>query len=387
MSRFIVLGIVIIGIIVGFWYVKSYRVGVENKVMQTVQQIEQGTSTPNATSQSETPQENGERIKVIAENLDTPWAIAFLPNGNMLITERPGYVKEIDKSGKVIVQTDIVSVNEVGEGGLLGIALHPKYSENNYVYFYYTYGANGDDTINRVVRMTYKDGKLQNEKGIVEQIPGASNHNGGRIKFGPDGYLYIGTGDAQEPSHAQDTNSLAGKILRVTDDGSAASGNQFNNGVYSYGHRNVQGLAWDKDGNLWATEHGPSGLSSCCDEVNKIEMGKNYGWPDIQDTKTKAGMLTPIKSSGRSTWAPSGMAYLSENLYFAGLRGQTLYRATLSGSSIIGFKEYLKGEYGRMREVVVGPDNMLYVTTSNQDGRGSPKSGDDKILRVNPSKL
>jgi glucose/arabinose dehydrogenase len=252
---------------------------------------------------------------------------------------------------------------------------------------YYTYTASGNNTMNRVVRLTMENEIfLVDEKIIVDAIPGASNHNGGRIKFGPDGYLYIGTGDAQEPSRAQDTNSLAGKILRVTDDGSPAPGNPFNNRIYSYGHRNVQGLAWDSNGQLWATEHGRSGALSGLDEVNKIESGKNYGWPEIQGNETRDGMITAAKNSGNTTWAPAGMDYVAGSMYYAGLRGESLYEANVSGSQIPDVITHLKGQYGRLRDVVTH-NGMLYITTSNKDGRGSPKEGDDKILRINPEKL
>ena len=236
--------------------------------------------------------------------------------------------------------------------------------------------------------MTYTDNKLQAEKIIVDNIPGASNHNGGRIKFGPDNYLYIGTGDAQNPSQAQNVKTLGGKILRVTDEGKPAPGNPFNNEVYSYGHRNVQGLTWDKNGRLWTTEHGRSGIQSGYDEINLIERGKNYGWPDIEGDKTKAGMQTPKKHSGAtSTWAPSGIAFLNNSLFFGGLRGQTLYEAVIQDDRIVDFKEHLSGKYGRLRDVIVGPDGMLYVTTSNRDGRGTPNATDDKVIRINPAKL
>lgn len=331
-------------------------------------------------------------ISVVAENLDTPWSIVFLPDSSMFVTERSGRVRRIDKSGKLdpAPVATIPKVKEVGEGGLLGITIHPNFSVNNYVYLYYTYSSNGSNTRNRVVRMTYRDNELTDEKIIVDSIPGASNHNGGRIKFGPDGFLYVGTGDAQNPSQAQNTNTLGGKILRVTDDGKAAPGNPFNNLVYSYGHRNVQGLAWDSAGQLWATEHGPSGGSfgTGNDELNKIEAGKNYGWPVIQGDQTRSGMETPRKNSGRNTtWAPSGASFVDSSLFFAGLRGQTLYEAVIQNNQVTKVREHLKGQYGRLRDVVVGPDGMLYVTTSNRDGRGTPSNTDDRILRVNPTKL
>lgn len=327
---------------------------------------------------------------VIAKNLDTPWGIAFLPDNSMLITERPGRVQYVDKNGNIEFVATIKNAKEAGEGGLLGIALHPKFSENNYIYLYYTYNANGDDTLNRVVRMTYKNNKLSEEKIIVDKIPGASNHNGGRIKFGPDNFLYITTGDAQNPSQAQKIDNLAGKILRVTDEGEIIPGNPFKNLVYSYGHRNPQGLAWDSNSQLWETEHGPSGGSfgTGNDEINKIEAGKNYGWPKIQGDETSPGMVTPKKNSGATTtWAPAGTAFFNNSLFFAGLRGQALFEAVIENNQIVSLKEHFKGTYGRIRDVILGADNMLYITTSNRDGRGNPDNTDDRIIRINPSTI
>jgi len=327
---------------------------------------------------------------IITQNLEVPWAIAFLPDNRMLVTERPGRVRIIDTNGtleQIFAATINVHVESDGEGGLLGIVVHPNFSQNHFVYLYYTYKSGAGQTLNRVVRMKFENDKLINEKIIVDKIPGAIYHNGGRIKFGPDGYLYITTGDARNSSQAQDTNSLAGKILRVTDEGKAVPGNPFNNLVYSYGHRNPQGIAWNSSGQLWETEHGrtnPTGY----DEVNLIQSGGNYGWEVIQGSQTKNGMETPKRNSGATTtWAPSGASFVGNSLFFAGLKGETLYEAVIRNSQIVDFKEHLVGKYGRLREVVVGPDGMLYVTTSNKDRRGNPGSTDDKIIRVNPQKL
>lgn len=334
---------------------------------------------------------------VVAQNLDTPWAIAFLPaqglggpDNSMFVTERPGRVRFIDADGNLDSSpvATIGRVKEIGEGGLLGISLHPDFVKNHYVYLYYTYGGNGNNTLNRVVRMTYADKKLSDEKIIVDQIPGASNHNGGRIKFGPDTYLYITTGDAENPSQAQDKNMLGGKILRITDEGKAAPGNPFGNLTYSYGHRNPQGLAWDSTGTLWETEHGPSGgqFGTAHDEINKIEMGKNYGWPTIIGDAERTGMETSYVNSGNQTWAPAGTAIKDSIFYFGGLRGQALFYLNLT-SSPGQIPSAFKEEFGRIREVILGPDGMLYITTSNNDGRGNPNADDDKVIRVNPEKL
>lgn len=340
--------------------------------------------TPNLPIPSKSPNSAATpAVTSVAENLDTPWGIVFLPDNSILVTERKGTIQRINGGQKTQI-AQISNAKEIGEGGLLGITLDPDFSSNNFVYLYYTYNADGDNTLNRVVRMTYQNNKLSNEKILVDAIPGASNHNGGRIKFGPDNFLYIATGDAQEPSLAQDTKTLAGKILRVTTDGKAALGNPFNNLVYSYGHRNVQGLSWDEQGNLWTTEHGRSGIQSGLDEINLIESGKNYGWPDIEGDKTQNGMETAKRNSGDITWAPAGAAFVGDSLFFAGLRGQALYEAVIKSNEVTEVKEHFKNEFGRIREVALGPDGLLYITTSNLDGRGTPASGDDKIIRINP---
>lgn len=315
-----------------------------------------------------------ERVEVIAENLNIPWEVAFLPfdfaqgeHGEILVTERPGNLLLIKKKQKISIK----GVKPIGEGGLLGIAIHPDFKNNQYVYLYYTYSNTGDDTLNRVVRFQLKNSKLINEQVIVNAIPGAVNHNGGRIKFGPDSFLYITTGDAQNPSLAQDKNSLAGKILRVTDEGKVE--------VYSYGHRNPQGLTWDNQGRLWATEHGPQAM----DELNLIEKGKNYGWPVIQGDEKREGMVSSVIQSGSDvTWAPAGAAYLGGSIFFGGLRGEALFKYNIVDKSL---KKYFSGEFGRIRAVVLSPNGYLYITTSNTDGRGNPKEGDDKLIKINPN--
>ena len=320
------------------------------------------------------------RLSVLAENLEIPWALVFLPDRSILFTERAGRVRIIDSESN-LASSPVAVIEEVlhqGEGGLMGITIHPNFANNHFVYLYYTYGSSGDETLNRVVRFKFENNILSNKTIIVDRIPGASNHNGGRIKFGSDGFLYITTGDSQNPSLAQNINSLAGKILRVTDDGTE---------VFSYGHRNPQGITWDSQGRLWATEHGPSTV----DELNIIEIGKNYGWPTITGDGEQKGLETPILNSGSDTWAPSGAAYLPRrqaglngSIFFAGLRGQALFEYNIESKSLT---PHLKGQLGRIREVVLGPGNLLYITTSNRDGRGIPKNLDDKIIRINPNKL
>lgn len=382
MKRAIFIILMVCILIGGIWYVSKYNTknSTFNNSKSSTGQTPKGAISPSDIAVT----------TVITQNLEVPWAIAFLPDNRMLVTERPGRVRIVNINGtpnQALAAIINVNVQSDGEGGLLGIVLHPNFSQNHYVFFYYTYKSEGNQTLNRVVRMKFENDKLTNEQIIVDKIPGAIYHNGGRIKFGPDGYLYITTGDARNSSQAQDTNSLAGKILRVTDEGKKVSGNPFNNLVYSYGHRNPQGIAWNNSGQLWETEHGRSNPTGF-DEVNLIQSGKNYGWEIIQGSETNVGLETPKRNSGATTtWAPSGAAFVGNSFFFAGLKGATLYEAVIENSQVVRFKEHLVGEYGRLREVVVGPDGMLYITTSNKDGRGTPASGDDKIIRVNPQKL
>lgn len=317
-------------------------------------------------------------VEPVAENLDIPWEIVFLPEGDILVTERPGTLIRIDDGQQYTVD----GVRHIGEGGLLGMALHPEFAENNHLYLYMT--TQTDDGLrNRVVRYTLQNDQLTNPEVIIDEIPGARYHDGGRIAFGPDGMLYITTGDSSRRELAQDRDSLAGKILRLNPDGSVPADNPFDTPVYSYGHRNPQGLTWDDRGNLWATEHGDRGR----DELNLIRSGQNYGWPVIDGDETRDGMVTPVVQSGASTWAPAGAAYVSGHVVFAGLRGRSLYVADLSGNDIATFERVPMGDYGRLRAVTVGLDNMLYLSTSNTDGRGNPQQGDDKVLRVDPGEL
>jgi glucose/arabinose dehydrogenase len=329
-----------------------------------------------------------ESISIVAENLEIPWDIAFLPDNTLLVTERTGDVLAINPStGERSVVLSHSPQN--GEGGLLGILLHPDYAQNSYVYLYMTAPGARDETINRVIRYTYVGGKLTKDKDIIGDIPGATYHDGGRMEFGPDGKLYITTGDATRAQIAQDKSSLGGKILRLNDDGSIPSDNPFGTAVWSYGHRNPQGLAWDASGNLWETEHGPTGEDSrCChDELNLLTKGGNFGWPTIIGDETKNAMTAPVRHSGDDTWAPASLAYLDGALYFGGLKGEAIYKATISGDTISSLTEHFVGDYGRIRTIRVGPDNMLYITTSNRDGRGARGVGDDKILRIDPAAL
>ena len=317
------------------------------------------------------------KVSIVAENLEVPWALAFLPDKSILVTQRSGIISII-KDGEVS-ELGKIDVHNQGEGGLHGIAIDPDFNENSYIYVYYTTDSNDENSTNRVARFTLENNSLNDETVILDEIPGARIHDGGRIKFGPDNLLYITTGDAAEPSLSQNRNSLAGKILRINKDGTPASGNPFNTAIYSYGHRNPQGITWDNNAVLYATEHG----NNTTDEFNMIEIGKNYGWPNITGSESAINMTTPLLQSGNNTWAPAGLAYADGKFYFGGLRGNALFSIEeINGEYML--TEYFKGEFGRIRDVIKGPDNMLYITTSNRDGRGIESENDDKVIRINP---
>ena len=363
--------LVLIGILFSIYKVKKSQSPSPTSFDTGTLDIEEGVKSP--------------EIEVVAENLEIPWEVAFLPSGEILVTERPGRLLKIGKDRTII---EVSGVRHVGEGGLLGMALHPEFENNQLIYLYLT-SSDAGKIVNRVERYKLGGNSLTNREVILEGIEGASNHDGGRIEFGPDRYLYVTTGDAQKSNLAQDTDSLNGKILRIKDDGGIPSDNPFGNAVYSYGHRNVQGLAWDGSGRLWATEHGRSGVLSGLDELNLIEPGKNYGWPEIEGDEKKTGMVNPIIHSGASeTWAPADAEVIDGSIFFAGLRGSTLYEAKIRQSAeetnVVSLVKHFAGEHGRLRAVRLGPDGYLYMTTSNRDGRGQVNQGDDKLIRINP---
>ncbi len=334
-------------------------------------------------------------ISVLAEDLDTPWAIDFAPDGRIFVTERPGRIR-IVQEGKLETQPWFtVEAVESGESGLLGLVLDPQFAQNGFVYTAYTYHTENGSLRNQLIRLrdVPTDRKGVVDKVLIDGIVGAANHDGGRVKFGADAKLYWTTGDAQKSELAQDLSSLNGKILRLNPDGTIPADNPFTGSpVYSYGHRNPQGLAWQPStGRLYATEHGPSGIPGGRDELNYIEPGNNYGWPIITGEETRSGMVSPILQSGISeTWAPGGATFVTQghwsgSLLFVGLRGQSLYRVTLDSTDprkVLTFERLLTGKFGRLRDVAQGPDGAIYILTSNRDGRGQPSTGDDKILRL-----
>ena len=335
------------------------------------------------------------QVETVAENLEVPWGIAFAPDGRIFFTERVGNLRVIENG---ILNPKPIKILDVSgfEGGLLGIALDPNFEENHHIYLYHTYN-DFLSTYNKLSRFTESNNQLSDEMILLDKIAGGPFHDGGRIKFGPDGLLYITTGEAGIPDRAQDLNSLGGKILRINPDGTIPGNNPFENSpVYSYGHRNPQGLDWDPvTGKLVISEHGPSGERGFAhDEVNVIEPGKNYGWPKVVGDETDLDYTSPILHTGDETWAPSGASFYDsdnieqwENKYFiATLRGNHLRMLDLDieNNKVISSEALFQGEFGRLRDASVGPDGNLYILTSNRDGRGSPEPTDDRILRIIP---
>ncbi len=313
-------------------------------------------------------------VRVLATRLRVPWGLAFLPDGSALIGERvTGRILRLPPTGgqpRVVMRLSGVDTN-AGEGGLLGLAVSPRYARDRLVYAYYTSSRD-----NRIVRFRL-GGRVH---AILTGIPRSTYHNGGRIAFGPDGMLYAGTGDAGLRENAQSRSSLSGKILRVRPNGTVPPGNPFRRSrVYTLGHRNVQGLAWDRAGRLWATEFGQNRL----DEVNRIRPGRNYGWPEVEGTGGGGRFRDPLVTWPVSQASPSGAAIAGDTLYVAALRGERLWLVPLDGAGGVGEpRALLVGAYGRLRHVAVAPDGALWLLTSNRDGRGHAAGDDDRVLRI-----
>ncbi|WP_035767911.1 PQQ-dependent sugar dehydrogenase [Arthrobacter castelli] len=295
-----------------------------------------------------------------ADSLTSPWSMALLPDGSVLVSERDSAaIKRID-DGEVTMVGTVEHVVPGGEGGLLGIAVAPTFARDRYLYAYYTSASD-----NRIVRMEYDGGQdpgLGTQEVLLEGIPKATIHNGGRIKFGPDGMLYASTGDATQEDQAQNRQSLSGKILRITPDGDPAPGNPFgDNPVYSLGHRNVQGLAWDSEGRLWASEFGPTED----DELNLIRPGGNYGWPEVTGAPGVDGFIdAQVVWPSTATASPSGMAIVNDVAYIGALRGQRLWEVPLLDGRAGQPVSHFQDDYGRLRDVITGPDGALWVATN-----------------------
>jgi glucose/arabinose dehydrogenase len=325
------------------------------------------------------------KLGAVARNINVPWGIAFLSNGKALVSsrDRARILRVNPATGKKkrigTVPGVVSNGSSGGEAGLLGLALSPKFATNHWLYAYMSTGSD-----NRVVRMRYRNGKLGKVHVLLKGIPQGLHHNGGRIAFGPDHKLYVTTGEGGVGSRAQHKKSLGGKILRMTAKGhKPATGNPFKGAplVYSYGHRNIEGLAWDSAGRLWATEFGDKGW----DELNLIRAGNNYGWP-----ATEGKTSNPAYTSPKAQWhtynaGPSGIAIINNVAWIGGVTGHRLLRVKLDGASVSSKKKFLVNAYGRLRTAAAAPDGTLWLTTSNTDGRGNPTRRDDRILRFRVS--
>jgi len=337
------------------------------------------------------------QIEEVARSLRVPWSLVWTSPTRILVTERPGRIRVIENG--TLRDTALHTFNEVstgGEEGLMSLAVHPHYASNKYVYASYAYESERGMWV-KVVRFVDNGDSISNVVTIIDAIPAARFHAGCRLAFGPDGKLYITSGDATDREIAQDLKNLGGKILRVNDDGSIPSDNPFpKSPIWSYGHRNPQGLAWDSTGNLYETEHGPSGFDGPGggDEVNRIIKGGNYGWPLVSHGKTGEGLVdallvfTPAEAPG-SAMIYSGKVFpqFKDNLFFGALIGEGLMRVTLSDDiGDMSHEKLFYTEYGRIRDVAEGPDGYIYFSTSNHDGRGSPVVTDDRVMRLVPKR-
>ncbi|MEU0021531.1 PQQ-dependent sugar dehydrogenase [Streptomyces rochei] len=340
--------------------------------------------SPSGSAAEQTPPAKGsvKVVRTVATGLKSPWGLAPLPGGGLLVSSRDeATITRVDeKTGEKTELGEVPGVAASGEGGLLGIALSPDYASDHMVYAYFTSASD-----NRIVRMRYDEKKPSGEQlgepdTVFRGIPKGVIHNGGRIAFGPDGMLYAGTGESGDTGLSQDKESLGGKILRMTPDGEPAPGNPFPDSVVcSYGHRNVQGLAWDDRQRLFASEFG----QETWDELNAIKPGDNYGWPEAEGKGGGSGFHDPLAQWSTDEASPSGIAFAGGSVWMAGLRGERLWRVPLKGTEAAADPQaFLEGEYGRLRTVVAAGGDRLWLVTSNTDGRGDAKGDDDRVLEL-----
>lgn len=342
------------------------------------------TASPSASPSPSGPPAKGS-VKVVStltEGLKSPWGMAALPDGDLLVASRDeGTITRVDvETGKKTEIGAVPGVAPDGEGGLMGLALSPSFASDHQVYAYFTTASD-----NRIARLLYDEQKPAGQQlgapdTVLRGIPKGIVHNGGRIAFGPDKMLYAGTGETGDTGLAQDKNSLAGKILRMTPDGQPVHGNpEAESVVYSYGHRNVQGLAWDSEKRLWAAEFG----QNTWDELNLIEPGKNYGWPEVEGKGGRSGFVEPVAQWRTEEASPSGIAYAQGSIWMAGLRGERLWRIPLAGAAPSADPAaFLEEEHGRLRTVLSAGGDKVWLVTSETDTRGTPAAGDDKILQL-----
>jgi len=324
---------------------------------------------------------DGPRVEVVATGLEVPWSLAFAEDGRLFVTEQPGHIRVV-RHGRLERNPVATIAVAPKSSGLMGLALDPAFATNGHLYVCYMAPRGEGLVSSRLVRLTLRRGAPAEERLLLDGHRGVGTRNGCRVKIGPDGKLYATMGDAGEPRLARRLRSPAGKILRLNRDGTVPADNPFpGSAVYALGFRNPQGLAWDAAGQLYATEHGPIGR----DEINLIQPGGDYGWPNVLGRAGHPRFIDPVIESGTDTWAPAGAAILAGAMYVATLRGQCLLRVSLPRDRTAPrLTSLLKNAHGRLRDVVVGPDGALYVTTSNRDFRGTPTPGDDHILRIVP---
>ncbi len=319
------------------------------------------------------------QIEIIAENLNTPWSIEKL-NDTFYISERSGTIAKVENGQVVRQQVELEKeLSQVAEAGLLGFVLAPNFTQTNRAYAYYTYQDNSGQ-YNRITTLILDNDIWKEERVLLDKIPSGNFHHGGRLKIGHDGKLYATIGDASQSPLSQNLSSLAGKIVRLNLDGTVPSDNPIQNSyVYSFGHRNPQGMTWAPNGTMYASEHG----NSANDEINKIEPGLNYGWRIIEGLEEREGMETPIFTSGNdNTWAPSGIAFYNGKLYVAALRGNAVLEFNLE----TGEQRELITSLGRIRDVLIEGDT-LYFVSNNTDGRGNPQANDDKLYKISLSAI
>ncbi|WP_238325482.1 PQQ-dependent sugar dehydrogenase [Lunatimonas lonarensis] len=348
------------------------------------------------------PVVEGVKTSVWVENLTIPWSLKFLPNGDALVSQRPGSIVRIP-SGTNSKETylELPEVTHEVDAGLMGMDLHPEFGKNGWIYVMYAYRNVSSELTCKVVRLIHKGNTAVVDKVVLDDIPAYAIHLGGRIAFGPDGMLYIGTGDLANPYIAQDLTSLASKILRITPEGSIPSDNPFpNSPVFSYGHRVVQGFAWDPEtGAFFNSEHGPSGAEvegsvRYRDEINLVKKGGNHGWPLVVGAPKIPDYQDPIACWNLAAVPPGGMVFHDGDLFVASLGGQSILRLVLDRNNNFEVKKIerwfsyapSRGIYGRFRDITVGPDGHLYAITSNTDGRAPLQLNDDRIIKIEITK-
>lgn len=395
----LILGLIVAGVLGFFAWQGALRLGFEPHRLPVVGPYMPTNGQVPMASPSGSENHVDWRVEEVAQGLFVPWSVVFTSPDRILVTERSGTVRVIENGQ--LNPTPLHTFAEVatgGEEGLMGMALDPNYDRNKYIYFSYAYETDAGMFV-KIVRMRDTGTALSDARTILDGIPAASNHAGNRLRFGPDGKLYSTTGDASDRDLAQDTNSLAGKILRINPDGSIPRDNPFSGSyIYSLGHRNPQGIDWQPGTNtMFETEHGPSTFDGPPggDEVNIIEAGENYGWPLVSHNRSRDGLISPLVVYTPAEAPASGIFYdgdllpqFKNNFFFGALRGEGLWRLIFNPnapSEVESQEKLFDGEYGRIRDVAQGPDGAIYFVTSNRDGRGQVRDGDDKLYRIVPN--